>query len=108
MEEISRCTGFQWDEGNCEKNWEKHRVSRFECEQLFFNKPLLVYKDEQHSLAENRYYVLGKTNQNRELFIVFTIRDDQIRVISARSMSRRERRCYENAKEKQEYPAIQK
>ena len=99
MEELGRCTGFQWDEGNTEKNWEKHRVSRFECEQLFFNEPFLVLKDEEHSQNESRYYALGQTNRNRELFIVFTIRDDQIRVISARDMSRRERRYYENVKE---------
>ena len=98
MEELGRCTGFQWDEGIAEKNWEKHRVSRFECEHLFFNEPFLVLKDEEHSQNESRYYALGKTNRNRELFIVFTIRDDQIRVISARDMSRRERRYYENVK----------
>ena len=98
MEELGRCTGFQWDEGNTEKNWEKHRVSRFECEQLFFNEPFLVFKDEEHSQDEGRYYALGQTNRNRELFIVFTNRDDQIRVISARDMSRRERRYYENVK----------
>ena len=99
MEELGRCTGFQWDEGNTEKNWEKHRVSRFECEQLFFNEPFLVFKDEEHSQNESRYYALGQTNRNRELFIVFTNRDDQIRVISARDMSRRERRYYKNVKD---------
>lgn len=99
MGELGRCTGFQWDEGNAEKNWEKHRVSRFECEHLFFNEPFLVLKDEEHLQDESRYYALGQTSRNRELFIVFTIRDDQIRVISARDMSRRERRYYENVKE---------
>ncbi len=100
MEELSRCTGFQCDEGNAEKNWEKHRVTRFECEQLFFNLPFLVFKDEAHSQVEGRYYALGQTNRNRELFIVFTVRDARIRVISARDMSRRERRYYGNVKEK--------
>lgn len=99
MGELGRCTGFQWDEGNAEKNWEKHSVSRFECEHLFFNEPFLVLKDEEHLQDESRYYALGQTSRNRELFIVFTIRDDQIRVISARDMSRRERRYYENVKE---------
>ena len=99
MEELSRCTGFQWDEGNAEKNWEKHRVTRFECEQLFFNKPVLALKDEDYSRVESRYYALGQTNRNCELLIVFTVRDAQIRVISARDMSRRERRYYDNVKE---------
>ena len=101
MEELSRCTGFQWDDGNAEKNWERHRVSRLECEQPFFNEPFLVYEDEAHSQAEKRYYALGETNHGRALFIVFTIRGDQIRVISARDMSRRERMYYENAKEEE-------
>jgi uncharacterized DUF497 family protein len=99
MEKLSRCTGFQWDEGNSEKNWEKHRVSRFECEQLFFNEPLLVVQDAEHSQDESRYYALGQTNRERKLFVVLTIRNDLIRVISARDMSRRERRYYENVKE---------
>ena len=99
MEELSRCTGFQWDEGNAEKNWEKHRVTRLECEQLFFNMPFMVFKDETHSQVENRFYALGQTNRNRELFIVFTIRDARIRVVSARDMSRKERRYYDNVKE---------
>jgi len=99
MEDLSRCTGFQWDKGNSDKNWEKHGVSRLECEQLFFNKPSLVFKDEEHSQTENRYYGLGRTNRDRRLFVVFTVRGDEIRIISARDMNRRERRSYENARE---------
>ena len=87
MEELSRCTGFQWNGGNAEKNWEKHRVSRLECERLFFNEPLLVVQDAEHSQDESRYYALSQTNRDRKLFVVFTIRNDLIRVISARDMS---------------------
>ena len=46
MHELSDSTGFQWDEGNADKNWEKHRVARLECEQPFFNEPFLVNEDE--------------------------------------------------------------
>lgn len=99
MRELAECKGFQWDEGNAEKNWIKHKVSRLECEQPFFNEPFIVARDERHSQAENRYYALGQTNAGRLLFIVFTIRGDWIRVISARDMSRKERRVYEKAKE---------
>ena len=59
----------------------------------------LAFKDETYSQVESRYYALGQTNRNRELFIVFTVRDTQIRVISARDMSRRERRYYDYVKE---------
>lgn len=97
MEQLLRCTGFEWDEGNREKNWVRHRVSTAECEQVFFNTPLLVAEDERHSGVEARYYVLGQTNAGRKLFVVVTVRGELIRVISARDMSRRERKEYENA-----------
>ena len=85
---------FDWDEGNRGKNWSKHRVSDVECEQVFFNQPLLVFLDEEHSEEEQRYYVLGRTDRGRCLFMVFTPRGDKIRVISAREMTNRERAFY--------------
>ena len=91
---INECKGFDWDEGNILKNWEKHGVSASECEQIFFNFPLIAYHDEKHSIRETRFYALGHTDARRYLFIVFTIRKDLIRVISARDMNRKERRIY--------------
>ena len=85
---------FVWHEGNIQKNWEKHRVSVLECEQLFFNRPLVVRDDEPHSGREPRYYALGKTDLGRLLFLVFTIRGNKIRVISVRDMNKKERRTY--------------
>ena len=92
---LADCTGFDWDEGNRLKNWEKHEVSGSECEQVFFNRPLVAEPDARHSEGEPRYYVLGQTDSSRRLFLVFTVRDHLIRVISAREMSRKERREYE-------------
>lgn len=60
----------------------------------FFNEPLIVTKDEPHSIVEVRYFVLGKTDKERLLFIIFTIRGKKIRIISARDMSKKERRIY--------------
>ena len=94
---FSLVTGFEWDDGNCDKNWEKHQVSNSECEEVFFNLPLLLQPDEAHSQSKARYYVLGQTNAGRRLFIVFTIREKRIGVISARNMSKRERMIYEQA-----------
>ena len=91
------CTGFQWDEGNAEKNWIKHKVSRAECEEAFYSDPLLVALDVRHSQAEPRLYALGQTDEGRLLFVVFTIRERLIRVISARDMRQRERKEYEHA-----------
>jgi uncharacterized DUF497 family protein len=73
-------------------------VSQGECEQVFFNRPLVVAPDLEHSEREGRYAVLGRTNAARGLAVVFTIRGTLVRVISARDMSRRERRIYEQGK----------
>jgi uncharacterized DUF497 family protein len=97
---LTRVAGFDWDKGNIEKNWERHKVSFIECEEVFFNEPLIVLENEVHSRIENRYYALGRTNDERLLFIVFTIRGNRIRVISARDMSKRERRIYREEIEK--------
>ena len=99
MDELLNATGFDWDEGNSEKNWIKHRVSRLECEQPFFNEPLLVVKDKEHSQDEVRFYALGQTDAGRRLFLVFTLRGSLIRVISARDMSNAEREVYGYAEE---------
>jgi uncharacterized DUF497 family protein len=93
-ERLRGATGFQWDAGNAEKNWLSHGVTTTECEQLFFNRPLIVAPDVAHFKVEDRYYVLGQTDAGRELFLVFTVRGEMIRVISARDMSRKERKVY--------------
>lgn len=91
---LEKVNGFEWDKGNVDKNWNQHKVSFLECEEIFFNEPLIVEYDISHSKLEKRYFVLGKTDFNRLLFLVFTIRNDKIRVISARDMNRKERRSY--------------
>jgi uncharacterized protein len=91
---INNCDGFNWDDGNSQKNWDKHAVHMLECEEVFFNHPLYVLEDDKHSSVEKRYYALGKTDFDRLLFIVFTIRNNKIRVISARDMSKSERKVY--------------
>ena len=95
MDILSNLKGFDWDEGNVTKNWEKHGVTHIECEEVFFNDPMVVIKDEPHSITESRYYVLGKTNSQRLLFLVITTRGSKIRVISARDMNKKERKIYE-------------
>lgn len=91
-------TEFDWDEGNAEKNWLRHRVSQAESEQVFFHEPLVVAEDELHSASELRYFALGRTDAGRLLFVVYTLRGEKVRVISARDMTRREQREYEHAR----------
>ena len=93
---LQACTGFQWDDGNASKNWDSHDVTQAECEQVFFNHPLLVKRDRGHSGLEIRYYALGRTDIDRLLFVCFTVRGDLIRVISARDMTPNEAARYES------------
>ncbi len=95
---LDECTGFEWDDGDSEKNWVTHGVACGEAEEAFFNVPLILAPDRKHSKVEDRYYGLGVTNVGRALFVVFTIRGDLVRVISARDMSREERRIYGQAR----------
>ncbi len=91
---LLKCTGFQWDAGNREKNWISHGVLAKEAEQAIINRPIALAEDESHSGKERRYKALGTTDLNRLLFVVFTIRTDEIRVISARDMDLDEKREY--------------
>src|SRR5450759_5049106 len=94
---LLRIEGFDWDEGNSRKSTEKHDVSQAEAEQIFFNDPLLIVEDISHSIREIRWHGLGHTDVGRLLHVCFTLRGDGrlIRVISARSMHRKERLRYE-------------
>ena len=94
FDRLARCTGFDWDSGNAPKLWERHGVTTGECEQVFFREPLLVASDDRHSGAESRWAALGRTSEGRTLAIVFTLRGALIRPLSARDMSRKERRIY--------------
>jgi uncharacterized DUF497 family protein len=100
MIDLSTIDGFDWDSGNREKNWEQHKVDWTEAEETFFSIPLLVLPDPKHSRAESRLAVLGQTLAGRKLAVVFTIRNNRIRVISARDMSKKERNLYDEAIEK--------
>ncbi len=91
---LALCEGFEWDAGNFTKVWDRHQVSPAECEEIFFNRPFILHEDETHSTEEMRLYALGQTDAGRLMFVVFTIRGRLIRVISAREMSRKERKVY--------------
>ena len=90
-------TGFDWDAGNERKNVRARQVSQIEAEELFFNQPLIVSPDEGHSTQEPRWHALGVTDNGRRLHVTFTFRrnNTKIRIISARDMSRKERKIYE-------------
>ena len=92
---IKKPLEFEWDKGNKDKNWLKHRVTNEECEEVFFDKNKKILKDVLHSDKEKRFIILGKTKKGRLLFVVFTIRNKKIRVISARDINKKEVILYE-------------
>jgi len=95
--DLEQFTGFQWNEGNIDKNLLKHQVQNWECEQIFFNEPLIVLDDPKHSLSEKRLAAFGQTDAGRLLIIIFTKREKLLRVISARDMNRKEKKFYEKS-----------
>ena len=92
---LENCTGFEWNDANAYKNRERHQVTPEEAEDVFFREPIVVRSDVRHSKSEKRYYALGQTGTGRRLFLVFKVRQNRIRIISARNMNRNETESYE-------------
>jgi hypothetical protein len=95
MKQIHEMQGFDWDDANREKNWIRHGVTESESEEVFGNQSLAIVEDKKHSEKEERFCAFGKSNEGRLLSIAFTIRSGLIRIITARPMSKKERRFYE-------------
>lgn len=89
-------TEFEWDKGNINKN-KKHGVEDFESEEVFFDENKVILKDILHSQKEERFILLGRTKKGRILYIVFTERKKKVRIISARSVNKKEVYLYEKA-----------
>ena len=88
---------FEWDPEKATSNLAKHNVS-FEEAITVFGDPLgRIVRDPRHSLGEQRFVLLGHSERQRLLTIMFTDRGEAIRLISARKATRRERREYEES-----------
>ena len=90
--------GFEWDKGNITKNPSKHQIHNHQSEEIFLDEDLLTIEDIKHSQKENRQIAIGKTFDKTLLFIVFTIRNKKIRIISARKAKQKEKKAYEQLK----------
>ena len=87
---------FQWDEGNSTKSWIKHRISKQQTEQCFYNPRAKIFSDIKHSSdSEARYLLYSETTAGKKLCIAFTKRGQKIRPISSRLMNKKEREIYE-------------
>lgn len=90
--------GFDWDEANWRKSELKHGVAASEAAEVLLNEPLCQV-DTRHSDVEQRYVALGTSNEGRRVFVAFTVRRSRVRIISARPMSRKERKIHAEAQE---------
>ena len=97
MLKLGTYKGFEWDKGNVDKSYQKHGITPNEAEEPFLDENATIVKDVKHSQKEERLILLGKTLGKKLLFIVFTIRQTKIRIISARKANQKERKQYEQA-----------
>jgi uncharacterized protein len=87
---------FDWDQWNVQKNEKKHGVSHLEAESAFYDPDYKLFFDLKHSTRhEKRYIMYGFSIERRILMIGFTVRNAKIRIITARSASKKERELYE-------------
>ena len=94
MKILSKLVAFEWDKGNIDKNFKKHKVGDKEAEEIFRNEPKFIFGDDKHSDIEKRFMIWGRTNKKRTLAVFYTIRKNKIRIISARDMHKKERAIY--------------
>ncbi len=88
---------FEWDDSKAEVNFIKHAVSFSEAATVFDDDLSIAFRDPYHSSAEERFVIIGQSNRGRLLFVSHTDRNDLTRIVSAREVTRRERKVYENA-----------
>lgn len=94
MPNLDKFKSFEWDKGNIDKSYEKHGITPKETEEIFLDENLWVSQDIKHSQTEKRYTALGKTFEKKILFVVFNLRKNKVRIISARIANPKERRKY--------------
>lgn len=86
---------FEWNQNKAKLNLEKHGVS-FQEASTVFNDPLSVtFSDPDHSIGENRYIIIGRSQFGQLLIVAHTDRGEEVRVISARKITQQERKFYE-------------
>ena len=86
--------GFDWNEANIEHIAE-HHVTPDEAEEVFSDEKNVSDEDIAHSIIENRFLIIGKTERGRLFYQIFTRRGDKIRVISSRDINKKEVHLYE-------------
>jgi uncharacterized protein len=86
---------FEWDERKAASNLRKHRVSFEEAQSVFYDPRSLTIHHPDYSKTESRFIDIGASNENRVLVVVYTERENSIRIISVRKAAKSERKQYE-------------
>ncbi len=89
---------FEWDHRKAESNLKKHGISFQEAASIFGDALSITYNDPDHSKKERRFITAGTSRTGKLLMVAHTDRGDNVRIISARKMTRQERRYYEEGK----------
>lgn len=96
MKVIKDAFEFEWDKGNNDKP-KKHGLTLEETEEAFFDEGRVIFTDWEHSKIEQRITLLGKTKKGKLLNVTYTTRKNKIRVITARSINKKEVKLYEES-----------
>ena len=86
---------FEWDENKAASNERKHGVSFEEAATCFYDPRQVAFYDPDHSQEEDREILIARSEQGRLLLVVYTLRREAVRIISARQTTRKETRDYE-------------
>jgi uncharacterized DUF497 family protein len=89
---------FEWDQAKASQNLQKHGVSFEEAATAFGDSLSLTIEDPLHSAEEERFVTIGLSLRHRILVVVHTDRGENVRIISARAATRRERKTYEEGR----------
>jgi len=89
---------FEWDPAKGRANARKHCVDFTEAATVFADPLSIAYPDPDHSSNEERYIIFGVSSKGRFLIVAHTLRENRIRIITAREMTRAERRYYEESR----------
>ncbi len=87
---------FEWDEEKAKSNIAKHDVSFDEATSVFDDPLFLTFADPEHSIQEQRFVIMGESARRRLLLVSYTERAGTTRLISARQVTRKERKAYES------------
>ncbi len=98
MVDLNKILGFEWDKWNIDKSYSKHGITPNECEEVFLDEDVKIEKDLKHQQHEDRFIAIGITTEKKILFVIFTIRNDKVRIISGRMANKKEREVYRESK----------